>query len=160
MELIYEQTVETARERFCQAVRQNSGAMYRAARSCTACDADAEDAVGEAVARAWAHWRDLRDPKAVRAWLIKIAVNCAREDYRKRAPAVYTAPLEDQTIPAPEENGEGLELWDAVLRLPPDHRAVVTPFYYEDMPLSQIAKVLGVAQELSVGCANSLRLTV
>lgn len=146
MELTCEQTVETSRERFCQAVRRYSGAMYRAARSCTACDADAEDAVGEAVARAWEHWRDLRDPAAVRAWLVKIAVNCAREDYRKRAPEVYTAALEDQTLPAPDLSGEGLELWDAVLRLPPDHRTVVTLFYYEDMPLSQIARTLGVAQ--------------
>lgn len=137
--------MEAERERFCQAVQQCSRAMYRAARALTACDADAEDAVGEAVLRAWAHWRDLRSPDAVRGWLVKIAVNCAREEYRKRGPAVCT-PLEELTLPAADASGEGLELWDAVLRLPPDHRSVVTLFYYEDMPLSQIAKVLGVAQ--------------
>ena len=37
-------------------------------------------------------------------------------------------------------------LWDAVLRLPEDQRLAVMFYYYEDMPVAEIAKTLGVAQ--------------
>ena len=35
-------------------------------------------------------------------------------------------------------------LWEAVCALPPERRAAVVLFYYEDMPVGQIAKCLGV----------------
>ena len=70
------------RERFVQAVGENSRAMFRAARAVLDSDADAEDAVGEAVLRAWQSWDRLRARGAVRAWLLKIAVNCAYEQRR------------------------------------------------------------------------------
>lgn len=51
---------QTAREEFTAAVTQYSHAMFRAARAVSDGDADAEDAVGEAVLRAW---RCLRLPQ-------------------------------------------------------------------------------------------------
>ncbi|HBL64091.1 MAG TPA: RNA polymerase subunit sigma-70, partial [Oscillibacter sp.] len=38
--------------------------MYRAARALTPCDADAQDAVGQAVLLAWQSLDRLRDPEA------------------------------------------------------------------------------------------------
>lgn len=46
------------------------------------------------------------------------------------------------SAPLPEPSG----LWDAVLRLPEDQRLAVMFYYYEDMPVAEIAKTLGVAQ--------------
>ena len=66
------------REQFTQAVTQHSRAMFRAARAVLDSDMDAEDAVSEAVLSAWQHRGKLRDAGAVRPWLVKIAVNCAR----------------------------------------------------------------------------------
>ena len=37
-------------------------------------------------------------------------------------------------------------LWDAVLHLTEEQRAAVTLYYYEDLPVAEIARVLGVAQ--------------
>ena len=37
-------------------------------------------------------------------------------------------------------------LWDAVLHLPEEQRAAVTLYYYEDLPVAEVARVLGVAQ--------------
>ena len=39
-----------------------------------------------------------------------------------------------------------LELWEAVLALPPESRAVVVLFYYEDLTVEQIAKTLNIPQ--------------
>ena len=52
--------------------------------------------------------------------------------------------LEDVAGAAEDKWYDGL--WDAVLALPEEQRAAVVLFYYEDLTLAQIAKVLGVAQ--------------
>lgn len=76
-------SMDWTREEFSAAVTQHSRAMYRAARSVLDSDADAEDAVAQAVLQAWQSLDRLRDKNAVRPWLIKIAVNCAHAQGRR-----------------------------------------------------------------------------
>ena len=72
MELIQTGAAPTARETFAAAVTAYGRAMFRAARACTDSDADAEDAVGEAVLRAWKAYGGLKSSAALRPWLIRI----------------------------------------------------------------------------------------
>ena len=132
------------REQFAQAVSAHSRAMFRAARAILDSDADAEDAVGEAILRSWQAWGGLRRQEAVRAWLLKITVNCAYEQRRKTGRVVAMENLESVAGVTEDRHYDGL--WDAVLALPEEQRSAVTLFYYEDMTIAQIAKILGVAQ--------------
>ena len=132
------------REEFAALVTEHSRSLFRAARSLLDCDADAEDAVSEAILRAWRKWGQLRDPDAARAWLLKITVNCAYEQRRRAARLLCT----DQVVGiagGPEDQPVSY-LWEAVLCLPDDQRAAVTLYYYEDLPVKEIARILGVAQ--------------
>ena len=134
--------MDWTREEFAAAVTEHSRRMYRAARAVLDSDADAEDAVGQAILQAWQSLDRLRDKSAVRPWLVKIAVNCAYAQRRKWGKVVY---LED-VVPepaAPDISPNG-GLWEAVCALPPERRAAVVLFYYEDMPVDEIAKTLGV----------------
>ncbi|MDO4269445.1 MAG: RNA polymerase sigma factor [Eubacteriales bacterium] len=144
MELTLIPPREDARERFAAAVTAHSRAMFRAARALLDCDADAEDAVSEAVLRAWQAFGRLRDEKALKGWLIKIAVNCAYEHRRKSARVTYTDDLEP--LAGGAEDAHGLGLWDTVQRLPEEFRIVTVLFYYEDLPTAEIAKILGVRE--------------
>ncbi len=135
---------QTDRERFVQAVRDHGPAMFRAARATLNSDADAEDAVGEALLRAWQSWDRLRDPNAVRAWLLKITVNCAYAQRRKLGRVTVVEDME--TLAGSGVDRPYEDLWEAVSALPPEYRVTVTLFYYEDMTLEQIAKTLGVAR--------------
>ena len=56
-----------SQEEFTRGVQTYSRDMYRAARALTPCDADAQDAVGQAVLLAWQSLDRLRDPEALRA---------------------------------------------------------------------------------------------
>ena len=136
--------MDWTREEFADAVTEHSRRMYRAARAVLDRDADAEDAVSQAILQAWQSLDKLRDKTAVRPWLVKIAVNCAYAQRRKQGKVVY---LEDI---APEPAAPGIPqnggLWEAVCALPPERRAAVVLFYYEDMPVGEIARALGVPQ--------------
>lgn len=135
---------ESPREEFAALVTEHSRSMFRAARSLLDRDADAEDAVSEAILRAWRKWGQLRDPAAARAWLLKITVNCACEQRRRAARLLYTDQVEG--LAGGAEDQPVSHLWEAVLRLPGDQRAAVTLYYYEDLPVKEIARILGVAQ--------------
>ena len=132
------------RQRFATLIREHSHSMFRAARAILDCDADAEDAVGEAVLLAWQALPKLKNQAAARRWLLKITVNCAYGQRRSQQRVVYMDDLSQAagSVPLPEPSG----LWDAVLRLPEDQRLAVMFYYYEDMPVAEIAKTLGVAQ--------------
>ena len=132
------------REQFIQAVTEHSRAMFRAARSILDCDADGEDAVGQAVLLAWQNRGRLRDLTAARAWLVKIAVNCARRLRQKNGRMLCFNDPEQMT--GSGEDRQYHELWEAVLSLPPESRAVVVLFYYEDLTVEQIAKTLKIPQ--------------
>lgn len=131
-------------EEFTRAVEEYSRAMYRAARALLESDADAEDAVGQAVLLAWQSRGRLRERGAARAWLVKIAVNCARRLRQKNGRMLYFDDLEQ--VAGGREDRRYQALWDAVLVLPPESRAVVVLFYYEDLTVEQIARTLKVPQ--------------
>ena len=144
MEMIKAVPAAGARERFAAAAQAHTRSMYRAARAILDSDTDAEDAVSEALLRAWQAFGRLKSEEALKGWLLKITVNCAREQRRKGARVTYTDDLEPLAGSAEDRQYDGL--WDAVLALPEDQRTAVVLFYYEDMTLTQIASVLGVAQ--------------
>ena len=128
------------REQFAALAREHGRAMFRAARAVLDSDADAQDAVGEALLRAWQSFDRLRDPAAARPWLLKIAVNCARAQLRRARPVL---PLEEAAgSAAPAE--EPLGLWELVRALPEDQRLAVTLYYYDGLSVGEIARVLGV----------------
>ena len=135
-------SMEWTREEFAAAVTEHGRRMYRAARAVLDSDADAQDAVSQAVLQAWQSLARLRDRDAVRPWLVKIAVNCAYAQRRKQGRVVYLEDLVQE--PAAPEPPRYDGLWEAVCALPRDRRAVVVLFYYEAMTVDEIAKCLGV----------------
>jgi RNA polymerase sigma-70 factor (ECF subfamily) len=97
----------------------------------------AEEAVGEAFARAAARPNDLRDPVA---WLFRVAFNVANDELRRerrcdRAPG-------DLTVQPPPEFHDVLS---ALKRLPAQERAVMAMFYVLDLPVADVAARLGIA---------------
>ena len=74
-----------------------------------------------------------------KAWFIRVTVNCGKNfwntPFRKR-----TQSLEDNIVFQSEEESY---LKPLVEQLPEAYRAVVHLFYYEDMAVSEISKVLG-----------------
>lgn len=69
---------------------------------------DAEDLVAEAVAKAWAHRRSLRDPARFRAWLFRILTNVFISECRKRG----ARPKADVSLDEPNQNESTFSLFE------------------------------------------------
>ena len=112
-------------------------AMFRTILAYTGGRADvAEEAVGEAFARATVRSAELRDPVA---WLYRVAFNVANDELRRERRAAGSA--RDPVQPPPELSG----VLEALKRVPPRERAVMVLFYVMDLPVSDIAARLGIA---------------
>jgi RNA polymerase sigma-70 factor (ECF subfamily) len=117
--------------------------------------ADAEDAVQEALVRAWRAWPSLRDAGAARAWLLRITVNVCRNwqaghfGTHQRS----TEPLNAADAPTPHpalvgcgpgDSGHAvaLDLRSAVRQLPEELRQIVALRFYAGMDSTEIGAAL------------------
>ena len=72
---------------FVQRVRACERRLYRVARAQLPSEADCEDAVQEALLRAWDRLDTLREEAYFETWLIRILINQCKTFYRRRPPA-------------------------------------------------------------------------
>lgn len=117
-------------------------AVYRLAYARTGSREDAEDVTQETFLRLVRTGPRFRDGEHCRAWLLRVAMNCAA-DLHRSAWRRHTRPLEEAEHLAisPEEPGNGV--MEAVLALPERYRAVVHLYYYEGLSAAEIAAILG-----------------
>jgi RNA polymerase sigma-70 factor, ECF subfamily len=130
-----------AREAFWQSVRPHSAAMARLAARLSP-DADRDEIVQEALARAWQK-RATFDPErgAFAAWLLAITADRARHARRRRIiPPIPVVDVEE----APSDDRIDVEA--AVARLPSRQRLAVNCFYFADLSIPQTAAVMGCAE--------------
>lgn len=102
--------------------------MYRYALGVLRNSADAEDAVGETVLKAYAHLAQLKNPERFRSWAMSILVNVTRTMLAGRGRLELPG---DMSLYEQHSSKEQSELWYAVMDLPQDFRQVVILYYYE-----------------------------
>ncbi len=85
---------------FCDQVRSHLPELYATARRLTANEADAEDLVAEAVARAWTHLDSLKEPTAFRGWIFRILTNAFISLKRKRDARPVRESFEEESYAA------------------------------------------------------------
>jgi RNA polymerase sigma factor (sigma-70 family) len=106
----------------------------------------AEDAVQEAALKAWRKRSQLRGgEESFRTWFLSIVANECRMARRTRWWQVIRMADLPEPAASPEEAITGSELREAVLRLDGADRAALFCFFYLDMPMDQVAKVLGLS---------------
>ncbi|MFC4531504.1 SigE family RNA polymerase sigma factor [Sphaerisporangium dianthi] len=102
----------------------------------------AEDLLQESLAKAWFAWQAVEEPEAyVRRVLVTTYTSWWRRRWRREVPR---DDLPD--TPAAEHSGglaEREALWRAVGRLPARQRAVVVLRFYEDLPVAEVARLMG-----------------
>ena len=133
------------KEQFCEQIRQCEKAMYALAWSVLRSDQDAADAIGEAIVRAYSHLDQLKKKDAFKPWILKILHNTCLEMLRSRRPTVDIDQQYDLEAPERHDVSTRLALRQAVEALEQPYRTVVILFYYEDLPVAEIAGITGAS---------------
>lgn len=113
----------------------------------------AEDLTQETFLRAWRQRGELRDERAARVWLFRIAANLWRDQLRRgRSPVARAGPLADSEVggnPGPERLAIGREelrrTLDALAGLPPRQREVLHLCAVEGLGPTEIAGILDIS---------------
>jgi RNA polymerase sigma factor (sigma-70 family) len=120
-------------------VRPHLAAMsFLAAR--LAGDADRDDVVQESLTRAWKRSSTYRPERgSPRAWLLAIVADRARRRHRRPPPA--------ELVSGPAAQVEAdLDLEAAIARLARSQRLAVELYYFADLPVAEVAGILGCSE--------------
>ena len=152
-------------EPLAELMRAHNQRLFRIARSILRDDAEAEDIVQEAFVKAFTSARTIRQPGTISAWLYRVTANLALDRLRqkKRQPQVLQSEAGaepsglDRLLPdggldqlTPERlaaMGDIRKLLEAEIdRLPGGFREVFVLRMIEQMPVSETARTLDIAE--------------
>lgn len=103
-------------------VHAHSSDLYRFAYWLTRDRGVAEDLVQETFTRAWANWKDVRDEKAAKGWLLTILHHEFARMFEKKRVEISDEDLNDLMVAAETDVLGELEMRDALWKLPEGFR--------------------------------------
>lgn len=131
------------KEQFCRLICAHETSMYRYALGVLKNPADAEDAVGETVLKAYAHLTQLKKPERFKAWLMSILTNEIRTMLSRRNRMDLSEDMNQYEQKIPEKDKT---LWYLVMELPREFRDIVILYYYEGFQTKEIAQMLKLSE--------------
>lgn len=126
------------------AIDRYADMVYRLARTQMKNTADADDLFQEVFVRLVSHIQDLESWEHVKAWLIRVTINCAKKHYDQYWHKNVDYMEEPERL---EDEGGGYELPEehpvraAVQKLPPKYRLVIHLYYFEERTVAEIAQL-------------------
>ena len=149
-----EEPLTSASSDYVRAARAKVDDGYRLAGYLLGDATEAQDAVQDALVKAWRSWPSLRQPESFGPWFDRIVVNVCRDRMRRHR----TLRMVDLEAAGQVESAdtfaamlEGDRVASAVARLRPDYRIVIALRFWRDMSLEQVAETL----DLPLGTVKS-----
>jgi len=139
---------------YVRAARAEVDDAYRLAGYLLGDATEAQDAVQDALVKAWRSWPTLRDPQAFGPWFSRIVVNVCRDRMRRHRTLRMVDLADAGEVESADVFGSMLahdEVAAAVARLAPDHRIVIALRFWRDLTLEQVAETL----DLPLGTVKS-----
>ena len=125
-------------DEFARRITAMTQTLYRVSRTMLASGADREDAVAEAIRRAWEKRGSLRDERYVETWVVRILINVCRNVSRRRGREVPVETLPERAAP----QGGDPDLRQAVTLLPENLRLPIVLHYTEGYEVAEIARMM------------------
>lgn len=132
---------------FVELMRRHERRIYNLAHRMLGRSDDALDATQDAFLHCFRHLPSFRGEAAFSTWLYRIAVNACYDLLRRRGPARSLDAQPAEPAPAPdhaEQVSLAADLERALAALPADFRAVIVLHELQDLPVEQVAEVLGL----------------
>lgn len=129
------------KEAYTSFITENKEMLYRVAFGYLRDEAKSLDAVDEAVYQGYAHRHDLREPKYLKTWVVRILINECLKIIRngKRELNIDALPEESQSL-----GEDSIHLKMAIDNLPEDLRKVIMLRYFGGFTISETAEILEI----------------
>ena len=128
-----------------KAVNEYSGTIYKAAFHITCNKDDAYDVCQDVFLRLFNNFEKIKDDEHLKAWLIRVAVNCAKS-YCTKGFKKNTVPIDDVNENELIAKNKEDNTIDKVLKLPEKYRVVIHLFYYQEMSIEEISGTLQIGK--------------
>lgn len=132
-----------SKEELAELILTNQSGMYRLAYSILQNEADAQDAVGESIVRAFENRRKLRKKDSAKSWLMKILINVSRSAIVKKQRLFLSAEPEQYDTSVVFQDDE---LWPLIMELQEEFRTVIVLYYYERLTVKEISRMLNMSE--------------
>ena len=132
---------------FTRRILEAEPTLYHISKSILKNDYDCADAVQEAILKAFVKLDTLREERYFKTWVCRILIRECYKIAKTRKFTEYDEYAEGQLVYEYENGGnQDIGLYDAIMRLKPKHRIVVTLHYVDGFSVSQVAKILKIPQ--------------
>lgn len=124
----------------------HSERLYRTAYLYTGNREDALDIVQETSCKAFLAIGQLKNEQYFLTWLTRILIHCAYVVLKKRKKEM---PVEKLVELSTNSNGmvaENIDLMEAITQLKEQHRTAIILFYYHDLAISEIARMIDIPE--------------
>ena len=133
-----------SKDAFMRLIKNSELSMYRVAKSFLKSNPDCADAIQETVLKAYQTIASLREPRYFKTWLIRILINECKQILKFKNRVI---PIEDLIIQSQQRDVfEQAEVLEAVDSLEDELRTIVVLYYFEDLPLQEVARVLEIPE--------------
>lgn len=105
---------------------------------------EAQDAAQDSFLKALRAFQGFREESGERTWLARIAINTCKDRLRKPWHGRVDGEQALLQLPDPQDGPEAFDdtVIQAVMALPPKYKDVILLFYYQGLPLKDIARAL------------------
>ncbi|WJE15145.1 sigma-70 family RNA polymerase sigma factor [Halobacillus sp. ACCC02827] len=131
-------------EAFEKLLIQYSDRLYRTAYLYAGNRDDALDIVQETAYKAFLAIKNLRESKYFLTWITRILINSSYEWKRKKEKELPLEQISQVSTGKDDCIVEHLDLVWALDRLPEKYRDAVVIFYYQDLPIKEVAEIMDV----------------
>ena len=123
-------------------MRTYADMVYRIAYRYVKNPIDTDDVFSEVFLAYFKKERTFESEEHRKAWLIRVTINCAKDllEQRSQLQQIHEETVPDQAIP---DTDTYMDLHAAIEQLRPEYREVIKLYYLDDLPVKQIAQVLG-----------------
>lgn len=130
---------------FICTVKRNNQRLFLIALSFTHTITDSEDILQNVFLNLWRYNKPFENTEHIDKWLTRVTVNESKNfiksPFRKRSVCL------DEADKKYTFDGEcNLDLFNAVMKLPKKQSTVIHLFYYEDLPVKEIAQLLNIKE--------------
>lgn len=124
----------------------HSDQLYRTAYLYVGNREDALDVVQETACKGLLAVKQVRDEQYFLTWLTRILIHCAYDVLNKKKKEIPFEKLIDVSPSKRMKQAERIDLVEAIGRLKEHYRHAVILFYYQDLPISEVAKIMGIPE--------------